>query len=103
MNSLVGKDTWPLLKINDDLLDRLRTMGAEGATPTAMIDFLHTQGVPKPGAVLALRLTKVMPVSETKAAVHLSEAYAYRREADEAFEESVIQAMDEIERSEAAA
>ncbi len=44
-----------------------------------------------------------MPVSETKLAVHFSEAYSYRRDADEAFEESVIQAMDEIERSEAAA
>jgi len=103
MNSLVGKDAWPLLKINDDLLDHLRRMGAEGATPTTMIEYLHAQGVPKPGAILALRLTKVMPVAETKAAVHSSEAYAYRRDSDEAFEESAIRAIEEIESADAAA
>ncbi len=39
MKSLAGRHAWPLLKINDDLLDRLRTMGAEGATPAAMVNF----------------------------------------------------------------
>lgn len=102
MKSLRGRDCWPLLGIDDALLDDLRANYAAGMSPNEMISWLHDREVTKPGATLALRLTGVMPVADTKIAVHLHPSYAYRREADEAFHESVVAALEELNRSEAA-
>lgn len=92
-----------LLHIDDVLIETLRRKHTQGETPSAIISYLARIGVPKPGAIVALRRAQVMSLSDAKVAVHLSEAYAYRREADEAFEESVVRAVEEIQRTEVAA
>ena len=102
MNTLLGRASWPLLGISDELLDQLRGMVARGLTSDELIDFLHEQKLPKAGATLALRLSGAIPIGETKLAVHRHPAYACRREADERFEESLVETLQEIERSEAA-
>ncbi len=102
MKTLLGREAWPLLKISDELLRMLRDMAASGSTPDQMITYLHDQDVPKPGAILALRLSGVMPSRDTKQAVHCHPAYTFRRQADEAFQESLLSSLGQIERSEAA-
>ena len=100
--TLLGREAWPLLKISDELLQTLRDMAANGSTPDQMIQYLHHRGVPKPGATLALRLSGAMPSEDTKQAVHFHPAYAFRRESDEMFEESLVSSLEQVERSEAA-
>ena len=91
-----------LLHISDELIEEIRGMHLRGMAPQAIISILQQRSVPKPGATLLLRKAGVMSLGEAKQAVHHSEAYSYRRTADEAFEDSFVASLEEIERSEAA-
>lgn len=102
MRTLRGDKADELLKIDEHLLQRLRDMSSRAATPDEMIGLLQVEGLPKPGAIIALRRAGVMDSNEAKRAVHFSDAYADRRRADEVFEESVVQASRDLDASEAA-
>ncbi len=72
----------------------------QNASPEAMIWFLFREGLPKSGALVALRHARVMPLEDTKEAVHFHKAYSYRRESDENFREAALEALLEAGKAE---
>ena len=102
MNTLRGPEADALLGIDDVLVARLKAMAAEGKSAESLVNYMAAAGVPKGGAHVALRRANVISPIEAKKIVHFHPAYAYRRQADEAFTDSLVEALDEIERSEAA-
>ncbi len=90
------------LGLNAQILAEVARLATAGTTYEAMIQYLHDAGVSKPGATIALRRMKVMPMSETKIAVHYHPAYEDRRASDEAFQDSAFAAWEEIQARERA-
>lgn len=76
-----------MLGLTEDILQMIKQMHANGESVDSILWFLHEAGTSKPGAIIALRRTAVMPIRKTKLTVHLHPAYAYRRITDEMFEE----------------
>ncbi|MEZ2348375.1 hypothetical protein [Terriglobus sp. RCC_193] len=103
MKTLRGAEADVLLNIDETLVDQLRLMASQGDGLEKLIQFLADRKTPKGGAMIALRRAGVASANEVKKAVHFHAAYAYRREEDNVFEESVVQDLQKIERSEAAA
>ena len=85
----------PRFELTEERLSTLRCMHNEGSSFDEMIWFLFKAGVPKPGVILALRITGVMGLAEAKETTHNHPAFEFRRADDEAFRESLFTALEE--------
>ena len=88
------------LCITDQILSELKQMRNGGATAEQIIAHAKQAGVPKGAVTVALRLSGVMSLRNAKMAVHYSEAYASSREQSEVFEQSIFDALKQIEQAE---
>jgi hypothetical protein len=79
-----------------EILERLQALHAGGVSSEEMIGELARASMPKPLVTVALRQAGIMTLRQAQDAVHHSQAYAYRKADDEAFQDSVLNTFDDL-------
>ncbi len=72
-------------------------MRKAGDSVSDIIWHLQRSGVTKPGVRTILVRVGIVSFADAKETVHLHPAFEYRREADERFQEEVIEGCEQIE------
>jgi ribosomal protein L7/L12 len=84
------------LEIDAEVQAKVQAAADRGESTAALAQMMADMKLNKVEAIRLMAISKKMPLSEAKETVHYSPAWAFRREADEAFHESLYEALDQM-------